>query len=333
MKKSTIQDVAKEAGVSITTVSRVVNRNYPVKESTRILVERAIQKLNFKPNMLAKGLIQKNTHTIGILTPSIENLFFSEVVKGVDSVMRAKGYTSFLCHTEGDPTLEFEMLGSLNDRQVDGIIMIDAQKDHIVSGYFEEFSQKTPLLLINGYSRDIKCNYVLNDAKQGVEDTLNYLIEEGIKRITLLRGGSSYSYDEKEDVYRSFMEKHGLKVDIISIGEGNDLTSVESSKDVVLNHLNCENPSEAILCCNDWMALGALNAAKTMGHPVPGRLRIIGFDNTIISQITEPKLSTVDQQMSKLGEMAANRLLEMITTDDVDSQKLYLETKLLIRES
>ncbi|QEN05476.1 LacI family transcriptional regulator [Thiospirochaeta perfilievii] len=333
MKKATIQDVAKRSGVSITTVSRVINKNYPVKESTRIKVEKAIEYLNFKPNLLAKGLIQNYTKTIGILTPSIENLFFSEVIKGIDSVIRPLGYTTFLCHTEGCDKSEIEMLNSLIDRQVDGIIMIDPRKENILSGKLEKISSTTPLVLINGYSDGIKCNYVINDAVSGVNEALNYLFNNNCRDIALLRGGKSYSYDIKEVVYNNFISDKNLNKRVLKIDDGNDLNAVNSSKQLVLEALKSNNKPRAILCCNDWMAIGALNAAKDAGVPVPDKLRIIGFDNTIISQISSPALSTVDQQMTKLGQLAAQRIYRIMSNEDNENQKIYLETKLVLRES
>jgi LacI family transcriptional regulator len=333
MKRTTIQDVAKIAGVSITTVSRVINKNYPVKESTRIRVESAVEELKFKPNLLARSLIQNSTKTVGILTPSLENLFFSEVVKGIDSIMKAKGYITFLCHTEGEPANEIEMIHSLIDRQVDGIVMIDPRKENVVSGLIEEFNTKVPMILINGHSQGIKCNYVLNDAQAGVIEALKYFESEGRKRIAFLRGKESYSYDIKEEVYKSFVDQYNIPEQIIRIKDGNDVNTVEQAKEAIHQILISDNRPDAILACNDWMAVGALNAAKSLKLKIPEDLSIVGFDNTIISQITDPKLSTVDQQMTKLGQLAANRIYTMMTENDVENQKITLETKLVIRES
>lgn len=333
MKRYTIQDVAKEAGVSMTTVSRVINNNYPVKESTKVRVNEVITKMNFRPNLLAKGLIQNITKTIGILTPSIENLFFSEVIKGIDSVIRPHGYTSFLCITEGESDREMDMINSLINRQVDGIIMLDPRKGNFESGFLEQVKERVPLLIINGYSANVKCNYILNDSRGGTLDALNYLKTSGCKHIALLRGGKSFSYDEKEEHYLSFVEEYSLTKQIIGIKDGNDQRSVDYARDEVLKILNSENVPDGILCCNDWMAVGALNAAKSLNIMIPDDIRIVGFDNTIIAQITDPKLTTVDQQMSRLGELAADRIHKMMTTDDSENQKIYLETKLIIRES
>ncbi len=333
MAKVTIQDVAKEAGVSITTVSRVMNNNYPVAEKTRKKVEIAIKKLAFRPNLLARSLIQNSTKTIGILTPSLENLFFSEVIKGIDQVTGPKGYTTFLCHTEGKEDKERELIESLLNRQVDGIIMIDPRRENVLSGYLEKLAKEVPLLLINGHSAGIACDYVLNAAEDGVMEALRYFEGEGLTKIAFLRGKKSYSYDIKEEVYDHFMKEHGYSGQVVRIKDGNDAHTVEQAKEAVMGLLDGEDCPEAILACNDWMAVGALNAAKSMGTQVPKDLRIIGFDNTIISQITEPKLSTIDQQMTKLGGLAAKRIYQMMTDEDHNRQKIYLETKLIIRES
>lgn len=333
MKRTTIQDVAKEAGVSITTVSRVINKNYPVKEATRKKVEEAIESLGFAPNLLARSLIQNSTKTVGILTPSLENLFFSEVIKGIDTIMRDYGYTTFLCHTEGEPENEVEMIQSLMNRQVDGIVMIDPRKENVVSGYFENLSKKVPLLLINGHFKGVQCNYVLNDAQTGVSEALKYFEEKGSDRIAFLRGKRSYSYDIKEEVYSDFVKARDLTENIIRIKDGNDVKTVEQAKEATMKVLQGSNPPNAILACNDWMGVGAINGVKALGLRIPEDVRVIGFDNTIISQIIEPKLSTVDQQMTKLGQLAATRIYKMMTRDDAGVQKIYLETKLVIRES
>ncbi|MCF8017963.1 MAG: LacI family transcriptional regulator [Vallitaleaceae bacterium] len=333
MKRTTIQDVAQAAGVSITTVSRVINNNYPVKASTRKKVEKAVDTLKFKPNLLARSLIQNSTKTVGILTPSIENLFFSEVIKGVNSILKEKGYTTFLCHTEGEATNEVEVIHSLVDRRVDGMVVLDPRKENVVSGYFEELAKRVPLLLVNGYAQGTGCSYVLNDGEGGARMALKYLITEGCKRIVFLRGKKSHSYDIKEEVYLEFMKAHGMESRILRIKDGNDIKTVEQAKEAVADYIRSGEKPDALLACNDWMAVGALSGAKSEGLLVPKDMRIIGFDNTIISMITEPKLSTVDQQMTKLGQLAGNRIYKMMTTKDIENQKTYLETRLMIRES
>ncbi|MCT4596641.1 MAG: LacI family transcriptional regulator [Vallitalea sp.] len=336
LKRATISDVAKLAGVSMTTVSRVLNKNYPVKEATRIKVEKAIGELEFKPNLLARGLIHNKTQTIGILTPSIENLFFSEVVKGIDSVMKERGYTTFLCNTEGDPKQEQRMIDNLKDRSVDGIITINPRTKNIKSGYYQTLSKQIPVIIINGYNRGIQCNYVLNDGEVGTLEALKYLYELGHREIAFLRGQFSYSYDVKESMYKQFCKDNHLEFEeenIIVVEDGNGPQTVEQSKALVEKILRENKRFTCLFACNDWMAVGALNAAKSLNISVPDEFSIIGFDNTIISQITEPRLTTVDQNMTGLGQISGKRICELIEDKSSGNKKIVIETKLVKRES
>jgi len=340
--RPTISDVAKLAGVSITTVSRVINNNYPVSEGTRKKVNTAIEALGFRPNLLARSLIQDKTQTIGVLTPSIENLFFSEVIKGIDSYVDGMDYRSFLCNTEGDPEKEKAMIDSLLNRSVDGIIVIDPRTRNIKSGYYEGIGKRLPLVLINGYNEGVRCNFVLNDDITGTLEALRYLKERGYKRIGLLRGRKSHSYDLKEKVFREFYKTGSDVLEeewILKILGGNSLDTVHQAKECVLKHFKeVKRPCDAFLCCNDFMAVGALNAAGTLNIKVPKALGIIGFDNTLVSQITEPALSTVDHHMSELGQTAAKRMVELIQeyqdkTVEQSIKKISVTTRLVVRHS
>ena len=173
--KVTIADVAEKAGVSIATVSRVINGNYPVKETTREKVQKVIDHLQFEPNVLARGLISQRSDTIGIIVPSITNLFFPTVVKAIERKLRHQKYSIYLCDTDGKPEKEMFYVKSLASRQVDGIIVIDPTIDNMKNGYFEEQSKKVPLVFINGYSKGIDCNFVLNDEETGATQAMRYL--------------------------------------------------------------------------------------------------------------------------------------------------------------
>ncbi|NLK97318.1 MAG: LacI family transcriptional regulator, partial [Epulopiscium sp.] len=210
MEKPTIADVAKYAGVSITTVSRVINNNYPVKEETRQKVEEAIKELNFKPNYLARSLIGKSTHTIGVIVPSITNLFFPVVVKGIEKVCSQKAFSLFLCDTDGKEESERIQMQNLLEKQVDGVLVIDPRYENIENGFYEECAKKIPLVLINGYHRGIRCNFVLNDQEMGALQALEYLIKLGHRDIAFLRAKNSYSYDIKEQIYYETLQKHQI---------------------------------------------------------------------------------------------------------------------------
>lgn len=329
----TIQDVAKEAGVSITTVSRVINNNYPVKKETREKVEKIIEEMNFTPNSLARGLIKKKTDTVGILVPSITNIFFPLVINGIEHFMEKKGYTLIMCDTK-DRKTEMRQLRNLTERRVDGIISIDPSASIIKKGIYEAL--EIPLVIINGYNKDIKCNFVINNQEMGVIEALEYLIKLGHKKIAFLRGKNSYSYDLKEEQFYKTLRNNNIEVNneyIIIVDIGNGIETVDLSMEATLDIMSKDNPPTAILACNDWMALGALHACQKLSIKVPQEVSIIGYDNIIISQMSEPKLTTIDQNMYKLGDLAAKILYENIEKQNHTYQKIILDTKLVIRDS
>ncbi|MGV8980688.1 LacI family DNA-binding transcriptional regulator [Clostridium sp.] len=336
--KANIRDVAREANVSMSTVSRVINSNYPVKEETRIRVEEAVKKLNFSPNVLARSLVSQNTKTIGILVPSISNIFFPTVIKAIEYELRIKGYSIYLCDTDDKAEEEIKYIRSLMGRQVDGIIVIDPKTENMKNGFYETVSSDIPLVSINGYNNNINCNFVLNDEASGARQAMQYLLKLGHENIIFVRGKESYSYDIKEDVYNKFMEENKLdyKKRIIDIGEGNSNKTVDGTIKIMrseLEKLKALKEPIAVFACNDLMAVGVMNACRIMNFDVPGDVSIIGFDNSYISTIVEPKLTTVDQNMYLLGENASKMLIDLIENENGKTSSIKLKTKLIIRNS
>lgn len=330
-----IKDVAREAKVSMSTVSRVINNNYPVKQETRERVENAIKKLKFNPNTLARALINHNTKTIGVLVPSIDNLFFPTVIRAIENVLRKNGYSIYLCDTDDKAKQEVFYIKSLMGRQVDGLICIDPKTENMKSGFYEEISRQIPLVCINGYNKNINCNFVLNDQESGAKQAMEYLIEMGHKNILFVRGRKSYSYDLKEDVYLEILKKKKLSKykKIINIGDGNSYETVNNTMDIICEELKESKPPIAIFACNDLMAMGVLNACKKMKLDVPGDVSIIGFDNIVITRMVEPQITTVDQNMYLLGENAGKMLLDIINDNNERIGMVKLNTRLIIRGS
>lgn len=330
-----IKDVAKEANVSMSTVSRVINNNYPVKAETRKRVEAAIEKLKFSPNVLARALINQNTKTIGVLVPRIDNLFFPTVIKAIESSLKNKGYSIYLCDTADNADQEVIYINSLIGRQVDGIISIDPKTENIKSGFYEKIGKNLPLVCINGYNKDIKCNFVLNDQESGTRQAINYLIKLGHKNIIFVKGRKSYSYDLKKDVYIELLKENNLLKNkhIVDVGQGNSYETVYTTMDIMLKELKDVVLPTAVFACNDLMALGVLNACKRLNYDVPRDVSIIGFDNIIVSSLVEPQITTVDQNMYKLGENAAKMLLDVIKDGNEHTRVITLNTKLITRGS
>ena len=295
----TIVDVAKEAGVSSATVSRVMNGNYPVKEETRKKVQQAIEKLNYIPNMQARELTKKQSATIGVIVPSINNMFFPEVVNGIEKQLKEYDYSFILSCTTGDSNEEKRCINNFLSRNVAGIIVIDPNTENIEDKFYDKISSSVPVVFVNGYGNVKNVSSVSNDEAEGALMAFDYLIENGRKNILFVRGVGSYSYDIKEKVY---------------IDKMNSIDAFD--EDNIVN-----------------MAYGTLNACTSLNIIVKEDVSIIGFDNIYLSRFISPKLTTIDQNMDLLGINAAMLIVEKINCDNQYSKKVLLNNKMVVRET
>lgn len=330
----TISDVAREAGVSITTVSRVLNNNYPVRKETREKIENVIEKLNYKPNVAARSLILKKTAMVGVIVPGITNLFFPTIVEEIDASLKHRGYSISLCNTGGDDEVEVDLVENIMARNMDGMIVIDPALENLENGYYEEINKRIPMIIINGNVNGFRCNFVSYDEEVGTKEAFDYLLKLGHKKIAFVRGERSASYDLKEKIYKTFMQDQKLAYEkIINVGMGNSMDVVEKAQTIFEKMLGSEERPTAVFACNDLMAVGIINACKRQGLSVPEDMSVIGFDNTLVSNITQPKITTVDLHMKDIGKTAALELMDMMEDGKKHRRNLVFDTKLIIRES
>ncbi|EKQ51021.1 MULTISPECIES: LacI family DNA-binding transcriptional regulator [unclassified Clostridium] len=332
--KITIVDVAKKANVSVATVSRVMNGNYPVKEETRKKVLEVIEELKYIPNMQARELTQQKSATIGVVVPSINNMFFPEVINGIESSLKVNSLSLVLVCSNNDSEEEKTCINNLLSRNVSGIIVIDPSTENIKAKFYHNIAKQTPLVFVNGHSVSNNISSVVNDEAMGASMALNHLIENNHKDILFVRGRDSYSYDIKEKVYKETMEElrnYNAK-NIINIGNGNSSDTVDNTVNIFLDVLK-KSSATAVFACNDLMAVGVLNACKKLNINVPKKLSIIGFDNIDLSKFVEPKLTTIDQNMFLLGSNAASLLIEKIEYDNLHSKRIILMNSLIERET
>jgi len=332
--KLTIVEVAKKANVSVATVSRVMNGNYPVKAETKKRVLEVIQELNYIPNMQARELTQKRSATIGVVVPSINNMFFPEVITGIENSLKLNSLSLVLACSNNDKEDEKLCVNNLLSRNVSGIIVIDPNTDNIKSKFYTNISKETPFVFVNGHSVSSNISSVVNDEAMGAGMALNYLLENNHKDILFVRGKDSYSYDIKENVYTKTMEKLNCfkPENIINIGNGNSSETVDNTINIFLDILK-NSSSTAVFACNDLMAVGVLNACKKLNIDVPNDLSIIGYDNIDLGKFVEPKLTTIDQNMFLLGTNAATLLLEKIEFDNSYSKRIILVNSLIERDT
>lgn len=327
-----ITDVAREAGVSVATVSRVMNGNYPVKEETKKAVLKAIDELKYIPNMQARELTLQRSQTIGVIIPSITNLFFPEVVTGIESYLKQNNYSLILSCSNNNADEERKCIENFISRNTAGIIIADPAKKNVNSRTFAKLSEQIPLVYINGNNDSPNISCVSNDEGAGTYAALNYLMDKHHSDILFVRGKDSYSYDIKEEVYIKTMTERGSlsRENIINVGPGNSKDTVENTVKKMYDVLK-KTKCTAVFACNDLMAVGVLNACKKLKLKVPRDMAVIGFDNIVLGKYMEPPLTTVDQNMFLLGTNAAQLLIEKIKCNNQYSKKVILNNSIVKR--
>lgn len=332
--KVTIHDVAKAANVSIATVSRVINKNYPVNINTRIRVEKVIKELGYKPNEIARSLILNTTSNIGVIVPGLTNIFFPTIVEGINNKLRENGFTLSLYTSDNDPEEEKKLLEIIMSRNMDGVIIIDPSVENLSNGFIGSVSKKIPTILISGKIDKYDYNFVSYDEEVGTLEAFQHLYDLGHRKILFIRGATSLSYDLKENSYYEFIKKNNLDYKhILSVGKGNNMDVVENTTEIFNELLRKEREFTAVFACNDLMAVGVINSCNSAGIKIPRDLSVIGFDNTLLSNISNPKLTSVDLNIKRVAETAAREIIALSKMDELSLDKVTFDSRLFLRDS
>lgn len=330
----TIYDIARLSGVSVSTVSRVLNNNYPVSKETREKVVKVIDEYGFTPNVIAKSLITKTTFNLGVVVPGITNLFFPSIVEEIQRNLADEGFIISLFTTDGNPETEKSVINSIISRSMDGIFVIDPSVENLENGYLAGVSRSTPTMLINGKTDMRSLNFISYNEEAGTREALNYLRGLGHEEILFIRGDKSLSYDLREKVYKAFIAENGLKYSrVMFVGKGNTAAVINETDEKVRAWVSEGMDATAVLACNDLMAVGVLNGLIKEEVRVPEDVSIIGFDNTLVSGISNPGLTTIGIDVKYIGEKAAKNMMTMIRNKVMKMDQVLFNTKLIYRES
>ncbi|NLO82360.1 MAG: LacI family transcriptional regulator [Clostridiales bacterium] len=326
----TIKDVAKRAGVSASTVSRALSGKVPVDRETRDRVMEAVRALNYRPNVLAKGLKEGRTNTIGLIIPNICNPIFPAVARGVEDVARENGFTVVLCNTDEDMDMERSYVEKLQNRWVDGLIFATAREEseHILKLKQQAF----PVVLVARHMGAAVDAVVVDNYSSSVE-AVDYLIKTGHKKICIVVGDRDLMlYRERFEGYRHALESAGLPLyhAMVLDVSGRD----DNGYDAIKSMLERGIIPDAIFATSDPRAIGAIRAIKDCGLRVPDDISVIGFDDLDISLYIDPPLTTVSQPLYEMGREAARKLINLINGDkDEKPQITIMETRLVKRKS
>lgn len=324
-----ILDVAGRAGVSRTTVSRVINESDRVDESTRRKVLQAMQELNYQPSRVAQSLRIRKTHMIAVLVPRVSNPFYSILMQGIESEAAKHGYHVILCSTENDPKKELHYLRMIEHHQVDGILMMAFRNDLDKVCSFEAYG---PIVLIGEYTENDRFPSVTVDYDAGAYTAVEHLLKLGHRRLGMVTGSrkSPIALD-RESGFRRALADYGVPVREEWVRETS--YGISNGFHYAQELLGDRERPTAVFAGNDELAVGVIQAVKGHGLRVPEDMAVVGFDGQLIGTIVEPNLTTVVQPIEELGSTGMSLLISRLKNEAVHTGRVILPTELSIRDS
>ncbi len=328
----TIKDIAEKAKVSYASVSRALNGKKGVSEETKTRILAIAEKMEYHPNELARGLVKKQTSTLGLLIPDITNPFYPALARGVEEQATRRGYSVFLCNTNYDVKNELKYIRVLSEKRVDGLIVAPGSSE--IELLEHQSGRGLPFIYVSNAPKITEHGFVVVDNVRGGFVATKYLIESGYESIGFIGG------DEETIVGKERLE--GFKDAFLSYGMEANQDHIklcgyrqQSGYDLICEMIQNQNYPRAIFAVNDFIALGLLHGARKMGLAVPENIAIVGFDDIPFASMEEIQLTTIHQPQYEMGSMAVDLLLDLIEEDPQKARmkKITLEPELIIRET
>lgn len=326
--KATIYDVAKEAGVSIATVSHVINGKGKISNERREEIRRIMVRMGYKPSMIASALTGKKTYALGLLVPDISNPFFAEIARAVEDEGQRHGYSVFICSTDNKDEKVEHYAALLKQKNVDGVIIGTGIKE--LSALDPLLHGGVPVAFLSREFPSVDVPSVVVDDYAGGAAAAEHLIALGHRNLAVLA--------EEESVSSSRERVRGFRQTLVAAGIDLDPASVRSSgmkesMSRALELLRRDDRPTAIFCCNDMLAIGAIRAAKELGLRIPRDCSIIGFDDTVLASVTDPPLTTVAQPIEQMGQTAVRLVVRIIEQPSEHPERIVLPPALTTRQS
>lgn len=327
----TMKHIAKRAGVSLGTVSNVINNTTPVKEDLRRRVTDAIKQLQYHPSRLAQGFRRNQTTILGMIIPDITNPFFPAVVRGVEDVAYQNSFRLMLCNADNDPAKEVEYLRELQSYRMAGLILIPSVMSQINALSDLAFGD-VPVVCIDRRPSNWEGDSVTVNNAKGTEEATCYLLDMGHRAIAIITGSLNLANAiGRLEGFRTAMQTHEVKVHPEYIQEGQFDRHSGYEKMKVL--LSLPSRPTAVIASNDLIALGALAAVRDTGLNCPHDISLVGFDDLEISEFTNPPLTTVAQPGYQMGAKGVSLLLARLKKPDQQLEQVVLAPELRIRHS
>lgn len=326
-----IYDVAEKAGVSITTVSRVLNGSSKVSDKTLMKVKKVMEELNYMPSQIAVGLATNSTKTIGIMLPDVRDSFHASIAYIIESKMSAKGYTCILCNTSVENNNEADYMNSLYGKKVDGIILVGSSYHKAsIDEVYNQWTQKIPIVLINAISVEGTASVVC-DEKDGMVQALTHLRQRGYSHPVFMKDQSKYQARTSETKARMFLLAYEEVFQSKELPEIYSCLPDEEEYKKLLKKIKPET-IDSILFTNDMSCAIFLKTMEKNGLRAPKDYALIGFNNARITDLTSPTITTIDHLVLEHCEEAINKLFLLMEGQEVE-KVTYLKPTLVIKET
>lgn len=331
--QTTIKDIAKALGISPSTVSRALKDHPDISEKTKKAVNELAKKLKYRPNAIALSLRSSRSHTIGILIPQLVHHFFSSVIAGAESIAHDSNYNVILSRSNESYDIEVKNTQTMLLSRIDGMLVSITKETKDTEHFKNLINNGIPIVFFDRSAEDIPSDKVIVDDFQGAALATNHLIDQGCKRIAHFSAPQHLTIGkDRVEGYKSALRKNGIEVD------SNLIVKCDNYDDALLETerlLSQNNIPDGIFAVNDSTAAAAINVIKKHGLRVPEDIAVIGFGRELIAEMTDPKLSSIDQHGYKMGQKAMTMLLQRIESDD-EGENFNTEvipTELIVRES
>tara|TARA_R110002073_G_scaffold84567_1_gene201442 strand:- start:735 stop:1760 length:1026 start_codon:yes stop_codon:yes gene_type:complete len=333
-RNTTLKELSKILNLSISTVSRALNDHPDISQETKEKVKTLAKRMKYAPNLFAKGFRSKETHILGVIVPNISHLFTATILKGILDEAELRGYRIIISESNNSETKQVEMLNTMTQFGVDGVLMSLARKTPRTEEILDVLN-RIPIVLFDKVSSKIPCTQIVINEEEAAFNAVAHLIELGKQRIAILKETeNSYNSEKRYAGYLRALNHYGIPVrekiilstEDISLANGKRLTNIL---------LSMKNRPDAIFAITDNAAIGAIKALHKFNVKIPEEIAVVGFSNSVYSTIIQPALTTVDQPGDKIGRTAVKFLIDEIENpkNEIITKTVEIKTSLVVRDS
>ena len=326
-----IKEISQKAGVSIATVSRVINKKGRYSKETEERVMRIIEENHYEPNLVARGLRVQRMKNVGIIVPDITNEFFMKLVHKIEKELFAQGYETFLCNTDEDEEMERIRTQMMTMQNACGLIFLSGGTAEMMNSHSD-----IPMVFIDRFPRQAQENdcMISSDNIEGGFLATRELLEQGCKNILIMTSRKPISvYTDRFEGYVRALTQSGLDAGHIHVSYLDRLHYQDAYEEMVRILESAEFHYDGIFACSDWLALGCYKALAERGYDIPGQVKIVGFDDISIVAFNAVPITTIRQQVDEIGRLAAEHLLRALEGEEAPDQVIRVPVVLVPRES